>query len=116
MVASTRCLLSNSTRNIVPGSTVVTLPSTSICSSFMTQTTGDQSTDKKTRGPVSTGPRDEIRFRLIAAAAATATTTATASAAVFTTSAAAAGRAFFTWLGNVDCEGPAVQLLAIEGV
>ncbi len=64
--------------------------------------------NKKTRSPALTEPRLENQNRLVAIT--------TAAAAEFTaTTATAAGSAFFTRLGNVDCEGASVHILAVHG-
>src|ERR1017187_3164164 len=110
MVASTTCWLSSSTRNIVPGSTTVTLPSTSMCCSFMDGRPAIGTNRKTTRrSPVLTEPRLEIPIRLIAMATATAT-------AVFTATTAAGGCAFFTRLGNAYGEGASSHILAVKGL
>src|SRR5579859_3158195 len=95
MVASTRCLLSSATRNMVPGRTVLTLPSISMCCSFMAV--------ENVKGGVRftrTPPEILIR-RLLAALSGPAVS--------------AAARAFFARPGRVDGNDAAAQFRPVQG-
>src|SRR5581483_7836542 len=127
MVARTKCLLSNSTRNMVPGSTVWMLPSISMLSSFINRQRHDKSGQHSQSGAgredykAEQGPemRDNSRrcgsIPVAATAAATATTAASAAATVAAsaTTAAAAARTFLTRSGDIDCQRPPAQFFAI---
>src|ERR1039457_5851515 len=130
MVARTRCLLSSSTRNIVPGSTVWTRPSTSICSSFINcsnsgrlsnhrqhppNTGRTECRQTKERGPVLPGPERKRSVRLVTIATATAAAAAAATVTTATAAATATG-ALFARPRNVNRQGAPAQFFAIQSV
>src|SRR6266496_3305441 len=112
---------------MVPGSTVCTHPSTSICSSFIKIGAGRsvasndipparrQDAAIKKRGPVNRTPPKSTETQSVTIATPAA---ATAAATVFTarTAASATAGTFFPGTGDVDREGAAIQLAAVQSV